>query len=159
VRQELPVYAVRLINVTRNLEGRQLPIMPSDIAVLSSVRPNWMAETPTNQQEFFLYDDRDPKRFYVYPPATAGSLIELVCALEPKKHLPKEYEDNETLLRVNDRYYPALMNYVLHRAYDKDADDAGNFTRSQTYLQSAYNALGIKLQNTSRISPNNPANK
>lgn len=153
-RQELPVYAVRLMNVTRNLEGRQLPLMPTDSAVLNAVRPNWMAETATNQQEFFLYDDRDPKRFYVYPPATAGSLLELVCAMEPQKHLLSDYEDNETLLRVNDRYYPALMNYILYRAYDKDADDAGNFQRSQTYMAGAYNALGVKLQNSMRVSPN-----
>lgn len=158
-RQELPINATRLIDIVRNLEGKKLPLMASDKSTLNTARPNWHSENPTTQQELFFSDDRDPKRFYVYPPATAGSLIEIVCTLDPRIHTTKEAQDKISPMQMNDRYIPAVMNYILFRAFDKDSDTSGNFNRSQSYLRNAYTSLGIKMQNTGRISPNNEANK
>lgn len=158
-RQEIPVNAARVLSIVRNLEGRKSPVTNTDRSTLDSMRPYWHSENPTNQQELYFVDDRDSKRFYVYPPAKDKSLLEIICAMEPKRHITKEAQDNESLLQVNDRYVPALMNYILHRAYDKDADTSGNFSRSQTYLQNAYNALQVKVQNTNRVSPNRPGNE
>lgn len=158
-RQELPINATRLIDVVRNLEGKKHPVFSSDKATLNTARPNWHSENPTNQQELFFSDDRDPKRFYVYPPAMVGSLLEIVCTLDPRIHLTKEAQDKSSLMQMNDRYVPAVMNFILFRAFDKDADAAGNFSRAQNYLRNAYTSLGIKMQNTGRISPNNEANK
>ena len=158
-RQELPEKAARLIDIVRNLEGKKTPLTSSDKATLSAMRPSWHSENPTTQQELFFTDDRDPKRFYVYPPAKAGSLLEVVCALEPRHHFIGEAQDKSSLMQVNDRYVPAIMNFILYRAFDKDSDTSGNFSRAQTYLRNAYTSLGIKMQNTGRISPNNEANK
>lgn len=157
-RQEIPANASRLIAVKRNIDGRMMPVTATDSETLGRVRPYWHSENPTNEQELFVYDERDPKRFYVYPPAVEGSLIEIVCAMEPEKHLVTHYEDNETQLRTTDRHYPALLNYILFRAFDKDGDGYGNFQRGQSYLAAAYNSLGAKLQNAARVSPNNPVN-
>jgi hypothetical protein len=158
-RQEIPENATRLIDVVRNLEGRKTPLTTIDKGTLNAVRPSWHSENPSNQQELFFSDDRDPKRFYVYPPAKAGSLLEIVCALEPRHHFIAEAQDQSSMMQVNDRYIPAIMNFILYRAFDKDSDTAGNFSRAQTYLRNAYTSLGIKMQNTGRISPNNEANK
>tara|TARA_R110002033_G_scaffold170862_2_gene214576 strand:+ start:16380 stop:17036 length:657 start_codon:yes stop_codon:yes gene_type:complete len=153
-KQTIPDNSTRLLDVVRNLDGKKWAVSVVDKNTLNSARPNWHAENPTNQQELFYSDDRNPKQFYVYPPATQGSLLETVLSLEPVRHLPKESQDKISLLQVNDRYVPALMNYILFRAFDKDSDTGGNYQRSQGYLQGAYNSLGIKMQNTARISPN-----
>ena len=158
-RQELPINATRLIDIVRNLEGKKLPLFTTEQSTLNCTRPSWHSENPTTQQELFFSDDRDPKRFYVYPPAKAGSLLEIVCTLNPRIHLTKEAQDKETTMQMNDRYVPAIMNFILFRAFDKDSDSSGNFNRAQTYLRNAYTSLGIKMQNTGRISPNNEANK
>lgn len=158
-RQELPANATRLIDIVRNLEGKKFPLFASDQSTLNTARPNWHSENPTTQQELFFSDDRDPKRFYVYPPAKAGSLLEIVCTLDPVEHLTKESQDKESLMQMNDRYIPTIISYILFRAFDKDSDTSGNFSRAQTYLRNAYTSLGIKMQNTARISPNNGANK
>mgnify|MGYP007046356717 FL=1 len=158
-RQELPSNATRLIDIVRNLEGKKTPLTPSDKTTMNAIRPNWHSENPSTQQELFFNDDRDSKRFYVYPPAKAGSLLEIVIALEPRHHFIAEAQDKSSLMQVNDRYIPSIMNYMLYRAFDKDSDTAGNFSRAQTYLRNAYTSLGVKMRNTGRISPNNEANK
>jgi hypothetical protein len=158
-RQEVPENVTRLISIVRNLEGRKIPVIITDRSALDSMRPYWHSENPTNQQELYFVDDRDSKRFYVYPPAVDGSLLEIISAMEPVRHLAVEAQNNSSSLQVNDRYVPALMNYMLHRAFDKDSDTAGNFSRSQTYLQNAYNALQVKVQNTNRVSPNRQGNE
>lgn len=153
-RQELPPNAVTLINIVRNIDGRRRAINPIDGETLNAVRPDWQDENATKEQELFIYDDWNPKVFYVYPPALEGSMLEIVVSINTPKHTTRHYDDGETTLALDDRFYPPIMNYILHRSFDKDADNQNNMSRAMQYLQTAYSAMGQKLQNTARTSPN-----
>lgn len=159
-KQSVPVNAIRLIDVVGNLEGSMLPVQQVDRSDMDKMRPGWRGEAGSKSQEKFMYDERDPRTFYVYPPALVGSLLEIVTVVEIDKHdVDTDYEDTAVFFLLNDRYIIPAQEYILYCCYRKDAEDGGNFALSQAYMKNAYNALGIKIQNDIRVSPNNPANK
>ncbi len=157
-RQTLPDNGLRLLSVIRNRDGSLRPIRRRDKASLDRERPNWHNEPDTLNQEFWVYDDREPRVFYVYPPASKHSNIEIGYTLDVQDHIPRDYENTDTLLRLDDRYKVALLNYILYCAFDKDSDFTGNGQRAEGYLAKAANALGLKLQNDVRTSPRNRSN-
>jgi hypothetical protein len=159
-RQQLPDFSVRLIDVTRNLEGSMRAINLIGRERIDRLIPDWHSHNASKEQQHFVYDERDPKWFYVYPPAQEGSLIELVSAMLPNsRHTKKDYDENVVTIHVNERYTQALKEYILFLCFDKDSEESYNMALAQTHLKSAYNALGLKMQNDVRVSPSNPANK
>ena len=159
-RQELPVGAVRLVDIKRNLEGAMRPVNFKSQEQMDRVIPDWHSRPASNQQQYFIYDERDPLRFYVYPPAKAGSLLELVVALTPRsRHTLRSYDENTEKVFVREQYNEALRHYIIFLAFDKDSEDSFNAQLAQANLQRAYNAIGVKMQNDVRVSPKNPVNK
>jgi len=80
----------------------------------------------------------NPKVFYVYPPAQSAT-TELVYSSVPMPHA-----DSTGTIKLDDRYAPAILDYMLYRAYQKDADYAANDQRSQTAYQTFLNSLGVQ---------------
>ena len=80
--------ALRLLDVTRNVKTGSLKkvVRVVDRAVLDDQRPGWHAETQTDNIQHYTYDPRNPKQFYVYPPATAVAQLEVVYADAPGAH-------------------------------------------------------------------------
>jgi aspartate/methionine/tyrosine aminotransferase len=50
----------------------------------------------------------------------------------------------------------AIMDFVLYRAYMKDAEYAGNAQRASTHYQLFANSIGQGSQAQTLLSPNNP---
>ena len=134
---DLTPAGLRVLDIVRNNDSfRAMRLV--DREVLDTQRPDWhdaVEANPTN----WVYDNRDPKTFYVYPPAPAGTQIEIVYARNPVS-LASESELGSVALSLDDIYIDPLLNYVLYRAYSKDADFAQNAALSQGYL-AAFNML------------------
>jgi hypothetical protein len=61
--------------------------------------------------------------------------------------------DAASSLSIPDIYADPLLNYVLYRAYAKDAEFAQNQQLSASYLQIFQGMLGIKTQKDAAYSP------
>jgi len=59
----------------------------------------------------------------------------------------------DTLLTISDIYLDVVVNYVLFRAYSKDAEYASNAQLAGTYLSIVNSILGIKTQKDVAFSP------
>ncbi len=57
-------------------------------------------------------------------------------------------------IQIDDVYANALLDYVLYRAYSKDADYAGNAQLAVSHYQAFSNSLGVKKQNEIEQNPN-----
>lgn len=151
--------AFRLIDVVRNISsGRS--VRKFDRKVLDTQRRNWHGETQTLKIQGFCYDPRLPREFHVYPPAKAGALVEIVYSRAPGSHdTATDYlgGDGSQKILLTDNYSNALMYYVLHRCYMKDADFAANASRSAGYWQAMQSAIGVKTQADTAFSPTNNA--
>lgn len=150
-KQSLPTEALRLMDVVRNLSvsgagGRSIRHVDRD--VLDTVNPDWHTETQTGTIKNYVYDNRDPKTFYVYPPAQANTKVEVLYSKNPT-----DVAATTDALSVADIYADPLLNYVLYRAYSKDAEFAQNGQLSAGYLGTFNAMLGIKTSKDAAYSP------
>lgn len=160
-KQSLPADGILLVDVTRNMgaagstPGNAIRLTTRE--VLDSQRPTWHSDAnAVGYIQHFMYDARDPKNFYVYPkaPATAW-YIEMVYSAAPT---------DATLggvISIDDIYANALLDYVLYRAYSKDAEYAANGNLAVAHYTAFANALGIKsageMSRNPNMSPSNSA--
>lgn len=153
-RQSLPATGVQLIDVSRNLgptdtpaDGPAVTYMPRKI--LDNSKRSWHTETAAAVIQHFCFDERDPKKFYVYPPADATSSVEIIFAAAPADILISD------TITLDDIFANAILDYILYRAYSKDADYTANSPRAQAAYQSFLNSLGLRDEAEAKYDPNN----
>jgi hypothetical protein len=140
---------LRLLDVVRAVNtGRAIRL--TDRETLDTQIPNWHAATaavPTN----YVFDNRDPKTFYVYPPAIANTPVEIIYSRNPVE--VTEASMSTVDLSVDDIFMDPLLNYVLHRAYSKDADFAQNAELAAGYRNLVQTLLGGKTRTDNAYQP------
>lgn len=152
--------SLRLLDVTRNLAATSTKRVIRQVlrSVLDDQRPSWHAETGSVNIQHFTYDPRQPKEFFVYPPATTAAEIEVVYADAPGSHSLTESDlDPDTgsaeVIKLDDIYMSPIIDWVLYRAYSKDAEYGANEARAQAAYGAFNAAIGAKSQTDSAVSP------
>jgi hypothetical protein len=155
-RQTLPTNGAKLIEVIRNTSGRAVRLINREI--LDAQIPGWHNLNGTTEVLHYMYDPRDPKVFYVYPPAAPGASLEIVYAAYPTDIAEPESGATFSAVTGNiglpDIYGNALQDYILYRSYAKDSEYAGNLQRAQAHYAAFANALGIEIKATVAVAPN-----
>jgi hypothetical protein len=160
-RQTIPSGGFRLLDIVRNVTtvtgstpanqvvtvpGRSVRIV--DREVLDTQDPYWHTATGSAEIKHFIYDNRSPTLFYVYPPATTSAKLEVVYSVAPT-----DVAAAGDTLSISDIYQDVVLNYVLYRAYSKDAEYASNAALAGGYLNVVNQMLGIKTQKDVAYSP------
>ena len=162
-KQSLPANGAKLIDVVRNSAGNKRAIRMCAREILDAQSPGWHNLSGVTEIVHFMFDPRDPKVFYVYPPAAAsGASVDLVYSALPTDIAePAAGTDFAAVtgnISVPDIYSNALQDYVLYRAYTKDSQYAGNEARAQARYAAFANALGIEIKATVAVAPNAAGN-
>lgn len=161
--QSLPSDGLRLIKVVRNMSsvasdatgGRAIRIVNVDI--LNTQEPDWHNPTVTGDaahttvSKHYIFDEDDPRKFYVYPGVAGDAFVEIVYSAAPT-----DLANTSATIAVDDVFANAIMDFVLYRAYMKDAEYAGNAQRASTHYQLFTNSIGQGSQAQTLLSPNNP---
>ena len=150
-KQAIPADGIRLMDVVRNIlanNGAGRAVRYVDREVLDSHDPSWHMSTAAVTVKQYVYDNRDPKNFYVYPPAAAGAKLEIIYSKNPT-----DVAAAGSTLALEDIYAEPLLNYVLFRAYSKDAEYGANAGLSDKYFGIFQALLGIKSRKDSAYSP------
>lgn len=134
--QSIPSDGVAMVSIVRNVAGNAIRYI--ERAILDDQIPNWHVLSPTLLIKHYVYDRNNPRQFYVYPPADTGAKVEMIYSSVPTPHI-----DTTGTVKLDDRYVPAIVDYVLYRAYQKDADYAANDQRSASAYQTFLNSLGV----------------
>lgn len=158
-KQSIPPNGAKLIEVVRNAKpgGTFRAVRLINKELLEAQIPNWHTMTPQDEVLHFMYDVRDPKGFYVYPPATTNARLDITYSAYPTD--VAEPPDGSTYtavtgnISVPDIYANALQDYILYRAYTKDSEYAGNAQRAQAHYAAFANALGVEVKATVAVSP------
>ena len=151
--------ALRVIEVVRNtaVTSAKGAVRLVNRRMLDDQRRNWYAETPTVDIQHYMYDPRLPKEFLVYPPASTAARLEVVYSSVPLAHTLTEAQlinpATTDVIRIDDSYFNALLDYVLYRAYSKDAEYASNAQRAVAHYQAFQNALGVSAQTNAASQP------
>ena len=157
-KQTLPAAALRLMKVYKNLSPNKSSIAAIDRAVLDDKIEDWYEATGT-AVEYYVYDGLDPKIFYVYPHTTASNAtIELVYSSLPSEITISNFSTATDVIGLDDIYANALMNFVLYRAFLKDAEYAANAQRAGSHYQLFTQSLAIGQESTVVNAPTTEAN-
>ncbi len=152
-KQALPAGGSRFLDAIRNMGSDDVTpgraVRPIEREILDAQYPNWHTDAAGATQHF-MFDDRVPRVFYVYPPAVAASKLEIAYAAAPV-----DITDTSTILTQEDLYTSALVDYLCYRAYYKDATFAGNAQRAAIAYTQFKNAIAEGDARDLSASPNN----
>jgi hypothetical protein len=151
--------ATQLLDVLRNVAAGSDKSAVKLITrqTLDDMNRSWYGLTGSVTIERFTYDPRVNKEFLVFPPAAVGAELEVMYASIPSPHtLTQQQLENPAtteVIRLSDSFGNTLVDYVLYRAYSKDAEEAGMAARAAAHFQLFQNSLGIKSQTESAAQP------
>ena len=161
-KQSIPANGSKLIEVIRNTDGTKRAVRLTSRSILDSQSPDWHSfPNTTNEIYHYMFDARDPKTFYVYPPAGDACSVEMVYSSLPAD--VQEPVDGSMYtaivgnISVPDIYANTLQDYILYRAYTKDSEGAGNGARAQAHYGAFSAALGTEIKSTIAVSPTTAA--
>ena len=139
-KQAIPSTGNRLLRAVRNMSAasggtgkRSVRLVSRE--VLDAQTPDWHDPTVsgdaahTNIVKHYIYDEQNPRNFYVYPGVAGSSYLEIIYSANPTTVAQNGNLD------IPDIYANAVMNYVLYMAYMKDAEYAGNNQRAANHYQ------------------------
>jgi len=158
-KQDIPGAGNRLLKVVRNMSAasggtgkRSIRLVQPDI--LNAQTPDWHDPSVTGQAahtnivKHYIYDEQNPRNFYVYPGVSGNAYIEIVYSKNPDSVTAS---DN---IGIADIYANAIMDYVLYRAYSKDAEYAANNQRAAQHYQLFLQSVTGKGQVDQVTTPN-----
>jgi len=139
-KQSIPDDGNRLLKVVRNMSAasggtgkRSVRLVNRE--VLDAQTPDWHDPSVTGDAahtavvKHYLYDEANPRNFYVYPGVQGSAYLEIIYSANPS------VVDQGDNLSIPDIFANAILNYVLYMAYMKDAEFAGNAQRASTHFQ------------------------
>lgn len=117
-KQAIPAGGIAIVDITTNMGAgttRGNAITLVDKAILGAVLPGWASATPAATVIHWIFDPKDPKVFYVYPPqpATAMGYVEMLYSVPPAAVAIGAVSP------IDDGYENALINFILYRAWLK----------------------------------------
>ena len=158
-KQDVPTDGNRLLRAVRNMSAasggtgkRSVRLVQRE--VLDAQTPDWHDPTVTgdaahtNIVKHYIYDEQNPRNFYVYPGVSGNAYLEIIYSANPST---VGQNDN---LDIPDIYANAVMNYVLYMAYMKDAEYAGNNQRAASHFQIFTTSVTGKGQVDALTTPN-----
>lgn len=154
--------ALRLLDVTRNVAEKSSKKVVRLVArsALDDQRPTWHTEDETLNIQLFTFDPRQPKQFFVYPPASDEAEIEVVYSNAPNAHTLTEVElapigGSDEVIYLDDDYTTPIIDWVLYRAYSKDAESGANEQRASASYSAFNSTIGAKSKTDSAAAPGN----
>jgi len=149
--QRLGVKGVAVMDVIRNMgTDGQTPgpaITRTSLELLSAYLTSWPETSQDTEIANFATDPRIPTVFYVYPPADGTTYVEVARSEIPDAIVWDSNGNWETAtVGISNEYVGALIDYILFRAFSKDADYPGNEQRALKHLKAYLQALGIAAE-------------
>ena len=94
----------------------------------------------------------------MYPPATSSAQLEVIYTDAPGAHTLTESQldpanNNNTLILLDDIYLSPITDWILYRAYSKDAEYGANEARALASYQAFNAAIGVKTQADAAVTP------
>lgn len=149
--QKLPDDAWELLSITRNVDEDGVPLTPIRLttrSLLDAYFPQWHMIPERPLVENYVYDDRFPKEFSVYPPNDGEGHVELIYAA-----IPADLTSAEDDIELDESYAPALVSYVLYRATSKESDYAPGTQNAAAWYQSYLGEIQSAVQARGQVTP------
>lgn len=146
-RQTLPSDGLRLLKVVRNIKpeglaGRAVRLM--NINDLDSIAPDWHSDPEKDTIKEYMFDERNPKQFYIYPPARIGVLLDIEYAF-----MPDPITSREQMLPVDITYQQPLHEFMLYKLLSGE----GGQGQGAQHLNTGLSLIGAKPATEKYLKP------
>ena len=132
---------------------RTIRLVSSDI--LNAQDPDWHDPAVTGSSAHgtvvknYIFDEDDPRKYYVYPGISGNAYVEIVFS-----RTPTDLSSTSSTIYVDDIYGNAIVDFVLYKAYMKDAEYASNSQRASIHYQLFTTSIGQGGQAQTLLDPN-----
>ena len=134
--------AVQLIDILRNVNSGGTPtraITKRDRIWLDDQLSGWHATTPAAYAVHWMYDDRDPLAFFIYPPLINGNKLDVVYA-----GAPVDLANAASAIDLPDIYANALEFFILFSFYSKDTIYTKSPEMAKSYWALFMDSIGAR---------------
>lgn len=154
--------ALRFMRLIRNTapESKLGFIRSASMTAMDAILPTWRSVKASYDIVNFLTDPEDHLGFYVYPPAPVPDPVgppiipaaraDMMYSAIPTPIAPvgegKSWLDVEGMLATETVFDTALVEYVLARAFSKDAEYGGNGQRASMHMSNYQQALAYDAE-------------
>lgn len=154
-KQQIPADGWRLLDVVRNMgatgtvPGRAIRAI--ERSILDTQTSDWHSLAGETEIKHYTFDIRNPHIFYVYPKPHPVTQVwaEIIYSAAPA-----EVASEDTVMSLDDVYASAILDWMLYRAYSKDADYAVNKPYAEAAKAAFYEVLGVKTTSDAAVNPN-----
>lgn len=117
--------------------------------VLDAQYPDWhyVNPYPDSQVRHVVYDGRTPREFYVHPVQDGSNKVHICYSAAPPKVTIND------VIPIDDIYANAILDYVLFRAYEKDADYSKDAPQANHFKELFFSSLQAKAQTDMAYAP------
>lgn len=150
-KQALPDEALRLVDVRYNSVSKRA-IVKKERSEITEYDPGWYGTTGETDAEAFVYDERDPKVFFVYPGLAAGSKLDIVCSKTPAEIPVADIDTASSSLQSV--YTNAIVEFMLYKAHSKDFEYSEQ-QKAVTHYQMFRTILNAKSEGEIGMTPTN----
>jgi len=145
-RQVLPSDIITLDQVVRNIASDGVTpgpaILPIEKVLLDNSYPGWHTAAASLTVLFYCWDDKDPTRFWVYPPQPTGTAQQVEAVMAT---LPASLTAASAVISLDDIYEGPLTEYILYRCFLKDSEfGAANLPQAMGHWQTMLELLQVK---------------
>lgn len=131
IKQDLPDAGVALIDIVRNMGSTGTaagsPISRKERKAFDTMFPGWSVSASSPTVKYFMFDEADQKRFYIYPPQPAIGMgyVEIIMSALPAD------ASNPGTITLDDIYEMPLVDYMVYRGFRReDPQKAAMFYQS-----------------------------
>jgi hypothetical protein len=142
---------ISVVDVTRNFDaagtvpGRALT--KRERVAFDEQNPSWHSATAAADAVHWIFDERDPKSIYIYPPKTPGTRLEVIYAAAPT-----DLANLSSTIALDDIYANALQFFMLFSFYSKDATYAKSPQMAASYWALFMQSLGFRDKSIMEIA-------
>lgn len=161
-RQTIAHPDLRVLDVARNMgtngttPGRAIRFIENR-AELDLEVPNWHAAPPNATVRQWMYDQRIPSTWWVYPPQPASGQghVDLVTSRLPTSCTIANVNGGPTTtsIDIDDIYVNPLVEFIVWKAFARDAEYTKAGGKGQLAQSSFFAFFGIKTEADRRFRP------
>lgn len=146
-QQTIPAAHLCLMDLYENTTGQKRRPRLVDRTLQDVAASTYPGATQETEVREWTKDDRDPRRFAVFPPNDGtGSVLALLGTR------PVALGATTSPINVDDIYEQVVIDFVLARVYGENTQRQ-DLTKSASYGQAWQSALGISTQSQIGVSP------
>jgi hypothetical protein len=149
-------YGLKLLDIIRNMgaagssPGKSISIIDKNLLDLTD--PTWHYTGRSNIVQHYMYNEKIPREFYIYPAAHASTQTWVEISYVAK---PTAASTTASNIDLSDIYASVLLDYVLFRAFSKSSDSQIHMTKALGYYEAFIRALGSFSAAETGFDPNN----